>query len=346
LEAKSEPHSRSSLTPPSPPRNTQEVEPEKVRPPVVLSPDEAGPSLPLVFVLILAYNNISDTVECLQSVRRVSYSNFRILVVDNGSTDRTSDEVARLFPSTTVMRTEINLGIPGGLNLGVRAAVASGADYVFILNNDTIVDLDILTVLVAHAKKHPRLAIAMPKVLFYDQHDLIWSVGARYRRIPPAIVFVGLKKPDIAFEEVRRIDYAPSCGLLIRREAFERVGLFDEGYRFYYDDWDFSMRVRQAGFTIDVVPAARMWHKVSHTIRKRRDEFWTTWGASSVRFYRRYGRPTFLSVAVHVGFLIVRESLQGNLRSMGMFLRGARAGWAKPLGPFPLLEGRESSRVV
>lgn len=292
-------------------------------------------SNPLVCVVILAYNNVGDTLECLESVDALAYPNRQVSVVDNGSTDGTFERVRERFPSVEVVRTEVNRGVPGGFNLGIEHALRAGADYILLLNNDTAVTPDLLGELVRAGEVDRGRAILMPKVLYYDHPDLVWSAGARYRRFPPAIVFIGRGASAGRHDLPRLIDYAPTCGLLIRREAFERVGMFDDGYLFYYDDWDFCDRVRRAGLEIAYVPRATMRHKVSRTIRSHSPTFWRTWGASCVRYYRRHGRPVALDLTVHLGYIVLRELAQGNYRSLPNFLQGARAGLRQPLGPYP-----------
>ena len=293
-------------------------------------------------VVVLAFNNVSDTIECIESIQSLCYPNVRCLVVDNGSTDGTSQILEHRFPSITLVRTMVNRGVPTGFNLGIRSALKAGASFVFLINNDTSVAPDLVSVLVDHAESHANAAIVMPKILYYDHRDTVWSAGARRRRFPPSIVFIGLGRPDDEFTEVKTIEYAPSCGLLVRRSVFERIGLFDEGYRFYYDDWDFSLRVRDAGYQIDFVPMARMWHKVSRTIRKRRDEFWRTWGESAARFYRRHGHPVVLSLPIHLGYIVAREVVQGNASSVPYFVVGLLRGLTSPLRPYPTVSGNDN----
>jgi GT2 family glycosyltransferase len=298
-----------------------------------------------VYVVVLAFNNQTDTIECLESVAKLEYPNVRTVLVDNGSTDGTPAAVRARFPDVHVIEAGRNLGVPRGFNLGFEWALGNGAEYVFMLNNDTTVAPSILGELVRVAEENPRLGIAMPKVLYYDQPDLVWSAGARYRAFPPAIVMVGLSRPDgQPFDQLRSVGYAPSCGLLIHRRAFEQAGLFDPGYFFFYDDYDFSDRVRDAGLEIAFVPTARMWHKVSRTTRSKSELFWRTWGESSARYYRRHGRPVILSLPIHLGYLAARELLQGNGRSLGHFLFGALNGLRKPLEPIPRVPRAESAR--
>ncbi|HID64254.1 MAG TPA: hypothetical protein EYP49_16165 [Anaerolineae bacterium] len=165
----------------------------------------------------------------------------------------------------------------------------------------------------------------------------MWAAGGRHRTFPPAHVIVGQDRPSAAFDKPFYLEYALSCGLLIHRRAFERAGLFDPGYFFFFDDWDFSQRVRAHGLQIVFVPEARMWHKVSKSTRGTGKEalFWKVWGESSTRFYRRHGRPVFLSLPIHLGFLMARELIKGNGRMLKYFWAGVRDGLSKPLGPIP-----------
>jgi GT2 family glycosyltransferase len=295
---------------------------------------------PLVVVVVLAHNNYPDTAECLHSLQHLDYTPLRLLVVDNDSTDGTGGRVLAEFPQASLVQTGRNLGVAGGFNAGVIPALQGGADYVCILNNDTTVSPDMMTLLMQAGEADPWAGILMPKVVYYNDPKRIWSAGARYRRFPPAIVMRGLDQPDDGrFDAPALLEFAPTCGLLIRRRVFERVGLFDDGYFFYFDDWDFSLRVRRAGMTISYVPAARLYHKVSRTIQHkgRPPFFWRTWGASGARFYRRFGRPAALSAALHLGYLAFREGLRSDPSAVRYFVQGAIRSWRQPLTPPPVL---------
>lgn len=295
---------------------------------------------PEVAVVILAYNNYADTEECLRSVLALDYPALAVWLVDNGSQDGTAERVEAVFPSVRIVRTKRNLGVAGGFNAGIVPALQAGAAYVFILNNDTVVEPDLIRVLVHEAQAHPEAGILMPKILYYSARERIWSIGARYRRFPPAIVMLGLDRPDgLPYDTPRTLEYAPTCGLLIPREVFVRVGLLDDEYFFFYDDWDYSLRVRKAGYTILYVPQARLYHKVSRTIqhRGRPPFFWRTWGRSGARFYRRHGRPALLSAVAHLGYLAAREGLRNGILPIRHFIAGAIEGYRAPLTPYPVL---------
>lgn len=298
--------------------------------------------MPVVYAVVLAFNHYNDTHECLLSLRNSDYDNLSIVVVDNGSSDGTPDKIRKEFPGVHLIETRHNLGVPWGFNVGFKYALNAGAEYILMLNNDTIVDPRMISSLVAAGQSNPDAGILAPKVLYYDRPNVIWAIGGRYRLFPPAHVIVGQDLSSSSFTKPGYLEYALSCGLLIHRRAFEKAGLFDPGYFFFFDDWDFSHRVRAHGLKIIFVPEAKMWHKVSKTTRQPGQEalFWKVWGESATRFYRRHGNPPLLSVFVHVGFIMLREALKGNLPMLRSFWSGVQEGMKKPLGSIPRINDK------
>jgi GT2 family glycosyltransferase/protoporphyrinogen oxidase len=294
---------------------------------------------PKIYAVILTYNHYADTQECLQSLVETDFPDLEIVLVDNGSSDLTPDKVRQDFPGVYVIENEQNLGVPAGYNVGFQYGLQNGADYILMLNNDTIVAPDMITKLLENAEADQQAGIVMPKVLYYGTDDQVWSSGGRYRRFPPAILFNDRRKKAVQ-EAVRLIEYAPSCGLLIHRRAFERAGLFDPGYFFFFDDWDFSERVRAHGLQIVFVRDAVMWHKESKTTKGSGSElYWYTLGAGIIRFYRRHGRPVWFSLPVHVSYFILRDFIwKRNWKYWPDFRRGMKDGLQRPLGNYPLFK--------
>lgn len=260
---------------------------------------------PEVWIVLLTWNNYADTAECLDSLRRLAYPNYKIVLVDNGSTDGTPHHVRTSYPEVIVLENGANLGVPTGYNVGFRYALQRGAQYIFMLNNDTIVDATLLSHLIKAARAEPSAGVFSPVFYYYDEPDMVWAAGARYRRFPPAIVFERrLHRPAQGYHE---LEYAVSCGLLITRRAFEKSGLFDENFRFLWDDYEFSARVRKHGLKILQVPDAKLWHKISRTTKHGSPLYWQVHGESGAIFYRRHSRLTAVSMAIHLGYFAVRE---------------------------------------
>jgi GT2 family glycosyltransferase len=219
--------------------------------------------LPLVYVIVLAWNHCPETVTCLASLTRLNYPNKRILLVDNGSQDGTPQVVAALFPNVEILMNEKNLGFAAGCNVGLRYALEQGADFMFLVNNDTEVSPDALDHLVASMR--PDVGMAAPKIYYaYTLQPIIWSVGGKCH--PITLEKIGDARGQIdrgQWDQIIERDYLAGCALLISRKLLETVGLFDERFFMYYEDSDLSLRARRKGFTLLLVPSAHVWHKVA-----------------------------------------------------------------------------------
>ena len=291
---------------------------------------------PLVYITVLAWNHKEDTVECLASLCEMTYPNFRLVVVDNGSTDGTADAVRERFPQVELVTSGTNLGVAGGYNMGIEYALDHQADYVLVTNNDVVVDPEMLSKMVAAAQSQAGIGIVLPKIFYYDHPDTIWCAGARWRPIPPEFKMIGRERKDgPRFSQARDITCAPSCILLVKRTALETAGLFDPGYFFYYDDWDFTERIRESGFRILFLPTAKVWHKVSISTQKSHqpDRWWFILGQSSVRFYLAHRTPAILFVN-NLWFLI-REVIKLKFRRLLPYAAGVFNGLAKHRGWIP-----------
>ncbi|MGC9358694.1 MAG: glycosyltransferase family 2 protein [Anaerolineae bacterium] len=223
---------------------------------------------PRVVTIVLNWNRREDTLECLRSLEHLTYPKYGVIVVDNGSTDGSVEAVQEAFPSVQLLTNAENLGFAGGNNVGIRHALDGEADYVFLLNNDTVVDAALLDEVVATAETDPQIGLVGPKIYYYDQPDRLWYAGAReqwLRRIPAT---VGLDELDQGrYDQVRETAFIYGTAMLIRRQVLEDIGLFDERFFAYHEDADFCMRARQAGYRCVYNPRGVIWHKVSAATR-------------------------------------------------------------------------------
>jgi GT2 family glycosyltransferase len=218
-----------------------------------------------VTAVVLSWNGREDTVACLESLRRVSYRPLETLVVDNGSTDGSPEAVAIRFPDVTLVRNERNLGFAGGMNVGIAAALAAGADYVLTLNNDMVVDTKLVEALLdAHAAE-PAAAAVCAQVLFSDPPARVWYAGARFGGSRGyAGRNTGYGGPPLpATAPPYPTERACGGAMLASRDALAELGLFDEMLFAYAEDTDWSFRAHAAGRPVLVAPAAIVWHKVS-----------------------------------------------------------------------------------
>ncbi|MER3399636.1 MAG: glycosyltransferase family 2 protein [Thermoflexus sp.] len=214
-----------------------------------------------ILVAILAHNRRHDTLACLESVRRLEGPVAQVLVLDNGSTDGTPEAVRRAFPEVLVCELGDNRGYAAGNNVALQQALAEGQEGVFLLNNDTLVDAGCLIALLETARAQPRVGAVGPLVWAWPPTHGIWALGGAidWRRAFTVHRDAGRAQPSLILPHP--VDFVPGCGILLMREALERVGGFDERYFMYWEETDWCCRARREGFSIWVNPRAQLWHK-------------------------------------------------------------------------------------
>lgn len=222
----------------------------------------------LVAVVILNWNNPDDTLACLHSVAAVNYPAMVTIVVDNGSTD---DSVARVragFPDVEVIETGGNLGYAGGNNVGIRHALALEAPYVLVLNNDVLLEPDSLTLLVAEIEAGVDVGVVAPLIADAADPGTVWALGAELDLRTGSVnrLYCGEGVAEMKGRPSFAVIVAPGSAMLLRREVIEQVGFLDEAFFLYYEEVDWALRVREAGFRVRAVPGAIVFHAVSSTL--------------------------------------------------------------------------------
>jgi GT2 family glycosyltransferase len=212
---------------------------------------------PPVTCVILNWNGWQDTIECLEALKHCTYTNLSIAVVDNGSTN---DSVARINasrPDILLLETGKNLGFAAGNNIGIRDAIAHGAEYVWLLNNDTRPNPDALTALVLKAVTDDRIA-AVGSICYYaDSPSAIeaWG-GARVN------LWTGYGRNSIQPRDDDWFHSLNGTSILVSTAAMKDAGLLDEGFFLYWEDTEFCLRLRKNGWRIAAAPGSRVVHKV------------------------------------------------------------------------------------
>lgn len=218
---------------------------------------------PAVSVVTLNWNGIDDTLQCLGSLSAVHYDSLTIIVVDNASQDDQAEKIARRFPNVTVLRQDENLGFCGGCNVGMRHALEEGAEYVLLLNNDSVVPPDLISRLVPAFSALPQVAAVSPIVLCYPETERVsitqvsWDpVEARFdlRRD-------GDQYEDFAGREPYVTQFTCGCCLLTSAAVLREHGLLDERYFAYFDEAEWCERLRRKGLESYIVPSAVVYHR-------------------------------------------------------------------------------------
>lgn len=217
--------------------------------------------MPAVSIVILNWNGKHLLPDCLTSVRRQTYRDFEVILVDNGSSDGSVDWARAEYPEIRVLPLATNQGFCGGNNAGIRAALG---DYIVLLNNDTEVAVDWLGELVRYISADRSIAACDSKVLYFHQRDTVWSAGANYT-IAGSAEFRGQGRKDSEFAEPAEVFIAVACSAIYPRRVLEEIGGLDEDFFTGYEDVDWSFRARLRGYRIVNVPSSRVYHKVSAT---------------------------------------------------------------------------------
>lgn len=221
---------------------------------------------PLVYIILLNWNGKEDTLECLRSLEKINYPNYRICLVDNASTDGSVEAVRTAYPNVEIIENSENLRFAEGNNVGIRYALNRGVDYVLLINNDTKVDTEFLQVMVSFAENNSLIGLVGPMIYYYDQPNLIWSAGGEISFWRGRIAHRGLRQRNsVKFNEIIEVDYLTGCTLLVKKEVIKKVGLLDSSYYIYTEDTDWCERAKRAGFKLFLVPQAKVWHKISST---------------------------------------------------------------------------------
>jgi len=272
---------------------------------------QAHKTWPKVAIIVLNWNGWRDTIECLESLQRITYPNYQVIVVDNGSTDDSVEKIkawargeipveSKFFeydpsrkpvqwiecnratveagefaeaqklielPSDrrlVLIQTEENLGFAGGNNVGIQYALGQGMPYIWLLNNDTITLPNTLTLLVRQSIMSPKLGIISPKICYYSNPDHIWFAGGKLRLLRAAGYNLGLGKLNGGcYSGLAPCTFITGCGMLIKCQVIESIGLLDPLYFLYGEDVDFSWRAIKDGWDLTTHLDAVIYHKVS-----------------------------------------------------------------------------------
>ncbi len=284
-------------------------------------------------IVILNWNLARDTIRCVDSVRQALPPGAQIIVVDNGSTD---DSVAllraALGDTVQLIEKPDNLGFAAGTNVGIRQALEEGAQSILMLNNDTVVDPEIIMHLDWAAQTRLRAGILSPVIYYRDQPQRVWHLGAQEHRWLPVPIRLGQRALAKAGYAPFQVDYANACGMVVRRQVFEAVGLLDPAYYIYFEDADFCRRARAAGWEIWCIPRARMWHKVSSTMSTQRPaaRYAQWWGRARFLRTQPNGRSPMLPLCFLLTKMvgtILRDMLSGNWHLIGPMWLGLEDGY-------------------
>jgi len=289
---------------------------------------------PRVSIIILNWNGLEDTTECLESLKKITYPNYEVIVVDNGSQGNDAQVLKDRFSDYIhLIENDKNYGFASGVNIGIRYAMDdSPPDYFLLLNNDTTVAPDFLGQLVKVAERDISIGIVGPKVYYYDSPNLIQCIGAKMNMWTGKGSFIGVKQVDTGqYDHQKEVDLVVPCTLL-RAEVVHRVGFYDEKYFCYLEDSDYCARARRSGYRIMYSPEARIWHKLGQSAQKVTGLIEYYFARNRIRFMKKNAtRSQYVSflmylLAYHFWFVIAQLIYHRKMKQLAAFYRGVRDG--------------------
>ena len=265
-----------------------------------------------VCTVVLNWNGWRDTSECLASLRHLTYGNNEVIVVDNGSTDESVAQLRSQFPGAILIEAGNNLGFSAGCNLGIRRALAAGAEFIWLLNNDALVDPAALTALVNRALSDESVAAVGSAIYFMHQPTRlqVWG-GGRINFLLGRSRHCLKPVPDHA------LDYITGASLLLRSSALEEAGFLDEDFFFFWEDADLGFRLRRAGWNLAVAGNSKVWHKQSASLRQQSVLLDTYFNQSACRFFRKHARVPQIPLYAGIILRFLKRMLTGQFRRAG-----------------------------
>ena len=284
-------------------------------------------SLPLVSVISINYNQAQVTCDMVASLRRVTYPNLEILVVDNASPTDNPDIIAERYPEVKLIKSAKNLGFAGGNNLGIAQAKGK---YLLFLNNDTEVEPDFLEPLVQLFEQNPQAGIASPKIIFFGTDNLIQYAGSRgINTWTGRSITIGNLEPDHGqHNHSQPTQLADGAAMLVPRSVIDAVGPMPEVYFLYYEELDWCELIKRAGYTCHYVADSTVYHKESVSVGKSSVMKTYYMNRNRLLFIRRNfsGWSRWTSALVFVAAALPKKALQFSVQREWQHLRALGQG--------------------
>jgi len=274
---------------------------------------------PRAAVAVVHWGHGGDVMRCLRAVAGSTFPAQPLIVVDNGTGTLSMADVTAAAPGAVLITLPENIGFSGGSNIAIERALAEGADYVLLLNNDATLEPDCLGELVRVASSMPRVGAVGAKVLSATDSATIWAAYGRLTYRAALVKLVGQGEADSQrFNEVCEVDCVPGCSMLLSRAAIAEIGLLDDRFFAYHEDVDWCTSVRQRGWRVLFAPAARVIHlgeaSLSNGNGSANPARYLS-ARNTMLFARKHaGAREWLRLGITIGGSLAREYVRGRRR--------------------------------
>lgn len=224
---------------------------------------------PKVAIILINWNGYALTKACLESLKDLKYPHFQLILVDNGSEDGSGEKLKTEFPEIELLSSPDNIGFTGGNNLGIKWALDHFFDQVLLLNNDTVVEPDFLDPLVSFLEEHLDYGAVQPKIMLEADRDKLWNAGGGYFKGLEMTWSIGTGQLDEGqFDQEKDTPWITGCAILVRSAVIRKVGMLDARFFAYYEDVEWSFRIKKSGFKLRYLPQSKIYHVAGGSSRK------------------------------------------------------------------------------
>ena len=283
---------------------------------------------PKISIIILNWNGVKITEQCINSIKKQTFKDYEIIVVDNASTDGSISYLKNKFPKIKFIHNKQNLGYAGGNNVGIKK---TKGEWVLILNNDTILDKNFLDELWKNRGKADILGV---RNYYFNERNIIWAIGSKVNKLTMRAKLIANKMKDSSRINSMKIEHAVGSAIFVNKKVFSKIGYLNEDYFAYYEETEWQARAKKANLSISWVPSAKLWHKVAcstgggksplsaYYLIRNRGYFIKKWGEVKIIAW-----PAWLSeglLRTFYGLLKDKEYAKMTLKGMRDFFKGKK----------------------
>lgn len=269
-----------------------------------------------VFFVLVNYNALDHTLECIESIKSISYKNCSIVVVDNDSKEKSIYEIKLKYKDVHIIVNDKNYGFSKANNIGIKYALDRGADFVCLLNNDTVIEKECLTILIkAYQSQREKIGIVTGKIINYYDRKTIWYAGGDLSNVKGDAISYGFGKRDFSYVDQNKIcSFASGCFMLIPREVVKKYPL-SEQYFLYYEDVEYCHKLYSDGYKVLYIPTAIIYHKESISTGKKSSLFSYYYTRNRLYYIsQNIGSPIRIVAYILTYLTFIKRCLEGNLQ--------------------------------
>jgi GT2 family glycosyltransferase len=225
---------------------------------------------PSVAIILVNWNSYEFTNDCIISLKKATYPNYTIIVVDNGSVDESGLRLQENHPDIVTLFSPDNKGFTGGNNMGFTYAIEHGYDYAMMLNNDTFVEANFIEPLVEYLETHPETGAVQPRIYFNHNRSLLWNGGNLYfYPIGWAYTSGENQLPKPKHLVIKNMSWITGCAFMVRTSILKQIGLLASNMFIYSEDVDLSFRIRQLNYQLTYIPDSIIYHIAGSSNKKK-----------------------------------------------------------------------------